>query len=218
MSELIFRGNNEQDHWDTKHQQSYGHFGKSYVEICPPYPTWETILEADQGCTISLVKENKEAISRKSLIDIGCAHGGMAWYLKKYIIPDWDVTGSDFSDKMIQENRKRSSDVTWEQRDVLVNPITEDFGIVTCLQTIEHFQEGLNYQFIDNVLNHCEYFVLATVDTVDDCFGEHISFYTIDTMDEKGYEVAWKSKLGQVNSPDGNEHHCIIFLLKGKLS
>jgi 2-polyprenyl-3-methyl-5-hydroxy-6-metoxy-1,4-benzoquinol methylase len=143
MSELIFRGNNEQDHWNVKHQESYGHFGKSYEDICPPYPTWETMLEADQGCAISIVKQNKDVVSRKSLIDIGCAHGGLAWYLKKHIIPDWNVIGSDFSDAMIQENKKRSSEVVWEQRDVLINPLVEDFGIVTCLQTIEHFQEGL---------------------------------------------------------------------------
>lgn len=214
----INRGNNEHDHWEVKHQSSYSHFGKPYEQICPPYPTWETMIDADQGCTIGIVEKNKDAVSRKSLIDIGCAHGGMAWYIKKYIAPDWVVIGSDFSRSVIEENQKRSSEVIWEQRDVLLNPIVEDFGIVTCLQTIEHFQEGLNYAFIDNVLDHCEYFVLATVDTIDDCFGEHISFYTIDTMDQKGYNVIWKSKLGRVNSPDGNEHHCIIFLLKGKLT
>lgn len=215
-NQITFRGNNEQSHWDSKHQESYGHFGEGYEQFCPK--NWENYTEADQGCTIAIVKNNKDSISRKSLIDIGCAHGGMAWYLKNNIIPDWKVIGSDFSPKMIEENKKRSSDVIWENRDVLLNPLNEEFGIVTCLQTIEHFQEGVNYKFIDNILEHCEYFILATVDTVDDCFGEHISFYTIDTMDQKGYNVVWKSKLGRVNSPDGVEHHCIIFLMKGKLS
>lgn len=213
----LHRGNNEQDHWDSKHRESYGHFNEKYEDFCPKYPEWETMLEADQGCTIALIKENKETVVRKSLIDVGCAHGGMAWYLKKYIVPDWKVVGSDFSEAMIEENRKRCKEVLWEQRDVLLNPLTENFGIVTCLQTIEHFQEGQNYKFIDNILNHCEYFILATVDTVDDCFGEHISFYTINTMDEKNYNVVWKSKLGKVNSPDKEDHHCIIFLLKGNL-
>lgn len=218
MTEKLFRGNNELDHWNRKHQQSYGHFGKTYEEFCPKHPEWETLLEADQGCTIAIVKENKDGITRKSLLDIGCAHGGMLWYMKKYIIPDWRVVGSDFSVDMINENRKRSSDVEWEQRDILLNPLNEDFGIVTCLQTIEHFQEGVNYRFVDNVLKHCEYFMLGTVDTVDDCFGEHISHYTLETMEQRGYNVVWKSKLGRVNSPVPGDFHTIAWLIKGNLA
>lgn len=217
MNNKLFRGNNELDHWNKKHQQSYGHFGEKYEQFCPKYPEWETLLEADQGCTIALIKENKDTIKRKSLIDIGCAHGGMVWYLKEHIISDWNVFGSDFSYDMINENKKRSDSVVWEQKDILLNPLDQDFGIVTCLQTIEHFQEGENYKFIDNTLNHCEYMILATVDTEDDCFGEHISFYKLKTMKEKGYNVIWESKLGKVNSPIFGEFHTIIWLIKGNL-
>lgn len=214
-SKNIFRGNNEQSHWDEKHMYSYGHFGETYESFCPT--NWEEYTEADQGCTIALVKQNSDAVYRKSFLDIGCAHGGMVWYLKNNIIPEWDVFGSDFSEKMIEENKKRCQNVTWEQRDVLLNPLTNDYGIISCLQTIEHFEEGRNYQFIDNILDHCEYFILATVDTEDDCFGEHISFYKLETMKQKGYDVVWESKLGKVNSPIPGNFHCIIWLLKGKL-
>jgi 2-polyprenyl-3-methyl-5-hydroxy-6-metoxy-1,4-benzoquinol methylase len=211
----IFRGNNEQSHWDSKHEQSYGHFGESYESFCPE--NWEDELEADQGCTIALIKENNEIVKNKSFLDIGCAHGGMLWYLKKNIIPDWEVVGSDFSIKMIEENKKRSSDVKWEQRDVLLNPIDTNYGMISCLQTIEHFQEGKNYEFINNCLDHCEYFILATVDTEDDCFGEHISFYKLETMKEKGYNVVWQSKLGKVGSPTPGDFHCVIWLIKGNI-
>jgi hypothetical protein len=93
----IFRGNNEQSHWEDKHEQSYGHFGESYESFCP------------------------------------------------------------------------------------------------------------------------EYLILATVDTEDDCFGEHISFYKLETMEEKGYDVVWKSKLGEVNSPIPGDFHTIIWLIKGNI-
>ena len=215
MENNIFRGNNEKIHWDEKHEQSYGHFGEKYEEFCPE--NWETYLEADQGCVIALVLQNHESIKNKSMIDIGCAHGGLLWYLKTNYLPDWKFTGSDFSGTMIEENKKRSSDVKWEQRDVLLNPITENYGIITCLQTIEHFEEGRNYEFIDNCLEHCEYMILATVDTKDNCFGEHISFYKLETMKQKGYDVVWQSKLGKVNSPIPGDFHTIIWMIKGKL-
>lgn len=69
----------------------------------------------------------------------------------------------------------------------------------------------------NNTLEHCEYLILTTVDTKDDCFGEHISHYTIDTFEEKGYDVKWKAKLQEIQMPDGIYNY-IIFLIKGKLN
>ena len=59
--------------------------------------------------------------------------------------------------------------------------------------------------------------ILATVDTEDNCFGEHISFYKLETMKQKGYNVVWENKLGSVNSPIPGEFHAIIWLIKGEL-
>ena len=39
------------------------------------------------------------------------------------------------------------------------------------------------YEILDNILDHCEYAIISTVDTEDDCFGEHISHYKIDTFE-----------------------------------
>lgn len=210
----IYRGNNTLDHWNQKHH-SYGIINKPYEEVA--YKDWETLLLADQGCTIALIKENHSAIKRKTLLDIGCAHGTMLWYLKEKIIREWGITGMDFSNFIIESNKKRYDKVTWEQRDILLEPLDRDFGIITCLQTIEHFAEGDNYKFLNNVLEHCEYCILATVDTKDDCFGEHISHYDIDIMDRKGYKVVWKSKLQEIQMPDGIYNY-IIFLIKGELT
>ena len=60
---------------------------------------------------------------------------------------------------------------------------------------------------------------MGTVDTEDDCFGEHISFYKLETMKQKGYEVEWEAKLARVNSPPNfpGEFHMIVWLIKGKL-
>ena len=40
--------------------------------------------------------------------------------------------------------------------------------------------------------------------------------YKIDTFDKKGYNVVWKSLLGEINMPDGIYHY-MIFLIKGNL-
>jgi 2-polyprenyl-3-methyl-5-hydroxy-6-metoxy-1,4-benzoquinol methylase len=216
MKNNIFRGNNELTHWDEKHITMYGHFNKNYEDFVPK--EWDTTDPgSDSGCVVAIMKQNQDSFRIKSAIDIGCAHGALAWYLKKYILTDWDITGSDFSSVMIEENKRRSNIVNWEQRDVLLNPIEKDYGLIICNQTIEHFAPGDNYRFLDNILDHCEYAVIATVDTEDDCFGEHISFYKLETMEEKGYNVVWKSKLNKVNSPIPGEFHTIIWLIKGKL-
>ena len=215
---IPIRGNNEESHWNQKHEESYGHFNKKYEDFIPV--DWESLWkEADQAFTIAMVLQNHESINNKSMIDIGCAHGGLLWYLKTKHLPKWKFTGSDFSKKMIEENKKRSDKITWEQRDVLLNPINKKYGVISCLQTIEHFEEGRNYKFIDNCLEHCEYLILGTVDTEDDCFGEHISFYKLETMKQKGYEVEWEAKLARVNSPPNfpGEFHMIVWLIKGKL-
>jgi len=217
MKNEIIRGNNEIHHWDEKHVNMYGHFGKMYETFVPT--DWDIKDPgSDSGCDVGLLKQNHEVIKRKSLIDIGCAHGALAWYLKTYTLPDWEITGSDFSKIMIDENKRRNNTVYWEQRDVLLNPIDKDYGVIICNQTIEHFAPGDNFKFLDNVLNHCEYALIATVDTEDDCFGEHISWYKLETMEEKGYDVVWKSKLSPVNSPIPGDFHTIIWMIKGKLN
>jgi 2-polyprenyl-3-methyl-5-hydroxy-6-metoxy-1,4-benzoquinol methylase len=216
MENDIFRGNNELNHWNEKHTTMYGHFNEKYEDFVPK--DWDiTDPGSDSGCIVAIMKQNKDNFQTKSVIDIGCAHGALAWYLKKYILTDWDVTGSDFSPIMIEENKRRSDIVNWEQRDVLLNPITENYGLIICNQTIEHFAPGDNYKFLDNILDHCEYAIVATVDTEDDCFGEHISFYKLETMEEKGYDVIWKNKLNKVNSPIPGDFYTIIWLIKGKL-
>ena len=218
MKDIIVRGNNTLDHWDSKHSTDYGDVVTPYKEFYDRlgYGNWENLTEADQGCAIRIIKENHEAIRRKSYLNIGCAHGTMDWYLKERIIPEWEVTALDFSGLVIEANKKRYDKINWEVRDVLLNPIEKDYGVITCLQTIEHFAEGDNYKFLDNTLEHCEYLILATVNTKDDCFGEHISHYTIDIFEEKGYDVKWKAKLQEIQMPDGIYNY-IIFLIKGKL-
>ena len=73
------------------------------------------------------------------------------------------------------------------------------------------------YDHLDNILDHCEYAIVTTVDTEDDCGGEHISHYKIDTFNEKGYDVIWKSKLTPIRMPDGIYNY-IGFVINGKLN
>jgi hypothetical protein len=116
----------------------------------------------------------------------------------------------------IEAAKTKSTGVMFEVRDIILNPISDDYGCICILETIEHIEEGTNYKILNNILEHCEYAIISTVDTEDDCFGEHISHYKIDTFEEKGYDVIWKSFLSEIQMPDGIYHY-MIFLLKGNL-
>lgn len=214
---MIYMNNqyNSIEHWNNKHLTSYGDLSTPYEKI-NFLDNWETYTCGDHGISLGLFKENKNDINRKTVLEVGCADGKWLWYLKNKIAPEFECTGIDFSEVCINANQKRCSDIKWEQRDILKNPIEEDYGVICCFQTIEHFIEGDNYKILDNMLKHSEMVFLGTVDTVDDCFGEHVSHYTIDTFDNKGYDVIWKAKLGEINMPDGIYHY-IFFVIKGEL-
>ena len=98
--------------------------------------------------------------------------------------------------------------------------MNSDFGVITCFETIEHIEEGKNYQLLDNWVKHSEYLLLSTVTTPDDCRGEHISHYNFDTFEKKGYDVVWKAKLAKIDLTNigyNGDYHYVIFLIKGKL-
>jgi len=216
MNNKFERGNNTVEYWNDKHHY-YGIVEKPYAETM--IKNWENDI-SDQGCAIAFIKENQNAILRKSLVDVGCAHGILLYYLKENVIKDWELVGYDFSDFIINNNASKYNKVKWEQRDILEFPIDREFGVITCIQTIEHFAEGDNYKLLDNMLDHCEYAIIATVDTIDSCFGEHLSHYTIDTFDNLGYDVIWKSKFDKIdmsNVGDYGDYHYILFIIKGKL-
>jgi len=203
----MFRGNNTVDYWEKKHTEQY--------EVNTEYDF--TTIEDSSYVKIAsdILGINGESFERNSILDVGCAAGYAIEYFKQNH-PEWECTGYDFSKTAIDAATIKSPLCTFECRDILLNPIEADFGYITCLETIEHIEEGVNYKIIDNILDHCEYAFISTVDTVDDCFGEHISHYTLDTFDIRGYPVLWKSNLEDINMPDGIYHY-IGFLLKGKL-
>jgi 2-polyprenyl-3-methyl-5-hydroxy-6-metoxy-1,4-benzoquinol methylase len=146
---------------------------------------------------------------------MGCADGKTITDIKNSL-SEFDCYGYDFSPVAIEAAKIKSPDVTFEVRDIILNPIKNNYGCVCILETIEHIEEGTNYKILDNILDHCEYAIISTVDTEDTCFGEHISHYKIDTFGNKGYDVIWKSFLSEIQMPDGIYHY-MIFLLKGKL-
>ena len=162
-----------------------------------------------------IIVQNQNSITNKSILDVGCAVGKAVNYYKLNM-PEWSITGYDFSESGIQAAKMKIPNCEFECRDILNNPIDSNFGVITILETIEHIEEGTNYKVLDNLLEHCEYCILFTVDTEDDCFGEHISHYKLHTFEDKGYNVLWKSNLSEINMPNGIYHY-IIFLIKGKL-
>lgn len=207
------RGKNTVEHWTQKHKNEYGVYEQYDFSKIDKSPLSYHKIAAD------IIKENEDEIKNKSLLEIGCAVGYFVSYLKRYIIPSWKIEGWDFSPSGINaaiEKNKDIPELKFQQRDFLLNPVQDDYGIICCFETIEHVEEGSNYKALNNWLDHCEYLILSTVDTEDDCKGEHISHYKIDTFSKKGYNVVWSSLLAPIQMPDGIYHY-FINLIKGKL-
>lgn len=202
------RGRNTKLHWENKH-------GSNMYEINRDYK-YDHLNDIHYlNVTKDIINLNSDSISRKSVLDVGCAVGA-ALNLFQQNIPELEYHGCDFSQSGIDAASKKLPNIKFECRDILENPIDVDYGIITFLETIEHIEEGTNYKILDNLLEHCEYAIITTVDTEDDCNGEHISHYKIDTFDKKGYDVLWKSKLTPIQMPDGIYNY-IGFVINGKL-
>ena len=208
------RGQNTFEHWNEKHIREYGVFEPYDFSQIPKSPMSYHKVASD------IIRANEEDFKNKSMLEIGCAVGYFCSYMKRHIIPKWKIVGWDFSKSGIDAAREKNTDIkdglTFEIRDVLETPVKDDYGLITCFETIEHIEEGKNYKLLDQWLEHCEYMILSTVDTEDDCNGEHISHYKLDTFTKKGYEVLWNAELAPINMPNGIYHY-IMFLIKGKL-
>ena len=203
------RGRNTKLHWENKHGSNMYEINRDYK-----YDHLDNIHYLN--VTKDIININSDSISRKSVLDVGCAVGA-ALNLFQQHTPELEYYGCDFSQSGIDAASKKLPNIKFECRDILENPIDTDYGIITFLETIEHIEEGTNYEILDSLLKHCEYAIVTTVDTEDDCNGEHISHYKIDTFDKKGYEVIWKSKLTPIKMPDGIYNY-IGFVIKGKLN
>lgn len=201
------RGSNTKGYWENKH------IGQYEVNREYNYDKLDDIHY--MKVSNNIINENSKVLSRKTVLDVGCAVGA-ALNLFQQTTPELSYYGYDFSQTAIDAASAKLPNINFECRDILENPIDEEFGIITFLETIEHIEEGTNYKILDNILDHCEYAIVTTVDTEDDCFGEHISHYKIDTFDEKGYDVVWKAKLTPIRMPDGIYNY-IGFVIKGKL-
>lgn len=211
------RGTNTKEHWEQKHIQQY--------EVNVPYDYSKMGELSYIKVANDLMVQNQDSVDRKSILDIGCAVGKAVNYYKQNL-PYFECSGWDFSESAIDAASIKSPECNFAKRDILEEPLGfkpkmdggyhECFGFITMLETIEHIEEGTNYKIIDNLLEHCEYLIISTVDTEDDCFGEHISHYKLNTFENKGYDVIWKSNLDEIYMPDGIYHY-IIFLIKGKL-
>ena len=206
----FFRGSNTVDYWNDKHQHE-GDLGQphDFTRIPQSPLSYHTVAG-------NFLKENHTGFKRKTLLEIGCSHGYFTAYLKEQVIPDWQITGWDFGTLCIESAQAQCPSVNYDCRDILLNSVDSDYGAICIFETIEHFAEGDNYNVLDNMLEHCEYAIVSTVDTLDDCFGEHLSHYTMDTFDEKGYDVFWKEKLAPIQMPDA-VYNYIFFVIKGKL-
>jgi hypothetical protein len=207
----FFRGTNIKDKWERKHIQQY--------DLDKPFDFKDFEGEDVLGygaVGAKILEENKDVFNLNTLHELGCGNGAFAAYIKQHVLTDWDISAEDFSEVAIKSAKVKCPTVNYFTNDFLLNRIDKDYGCLTMFETIEHIEEGTNYEILDSMLEHSEYTLISTVDTEDDCFGEHISHYKIDTFENKGYDVVWKSFLNEINMPDGIYHY-MIFLIKGQL-
>ena len=200
------RGINTAEYWSNKHLAEYDLSSKE----CTENSYWKI--------TKDILLDNNNFFKNKTLLDVGCAAGKSLYYFNKYL-PDWKYTGYDFSESGINSakiNYKNYPNIELIQKDFILNPVDKDFDVITIFETIEHIEEGANYTVLDNLLEHCQWLFLSTVTTKDDCRGEHISWYDIDTFEKKGYSVKFKMYLDEIYMPDGIYHY-FINILEGKL-
>ena len=206
----IFRGTNTCSYWEQKHQREY-----NLDEKEPEDKNYWKIAR-------DIITNSENDIKQNSLLDIGCADGKSLYYFYKQL-PAWKFHGIDFSNVGINaaiNNYKNIDNITFEQRDIILSPINKDYGIITIFETLEHFSSEICYNILDNLLEHCEWLMLSTVDTIDNCFGEHCSHYTLQSFDNKGYNVLWKTYLNKIdmsNVGDFGDYHYMFFVLEGKL-
>ena len=214
MKDKYFRGTNIKERWEQKHIQQY-HLDKPF-----DFTAYENNDMSGYGpVAAKLLEENKDAFKKTTLHELGCGNGSFSAYVKLNVLKDWEISAEDFSTVAIDTAKQKCPTVNYFTNDFLLNRVDKDYGCLAMFETIEHIEEGTNYKILDNMLEHSEYTIISTVDTEDDCFGEHISHYKIDTFDKKGYDVVWKSFLGDpiAQNLPGGPFHYMIFLLKGKL-
>jgi len=208
------RGKNTVEHWEAKHDRDY--IGKKYT-----YEELSFSKLSYHKVAIDLMVENELAFQRKTVIELGCAEGKFLSILSKKLPKEWNYEGWDFGEQVIEWASKQYPHIKFAVRDILKCGLEDEYGCACMFETIEHLAEGNNYKVLDDLIEHCEYVLISTPSTKDDCFGEHISHYNLDTFDDKGYNVVWKSNLNKIDmsaTGDCDDYYYMLFLIKGKLA
>lgn len=213
---VINKGTNIQSYWNEKHKREY--------DLDKPYDN-NAILNSKNSYHFvagEIIRENKDEIKIKKILEIGCAGGNFLFYVKTLIAPEFECIGEDFSHSAIEaaNNRAGLDCVNFQCVDILENPIQKDYGIICVFEVLEHIEEGQNFKILDNMLDHCEYLIISVPTTKDSCFGEHISHYNWDTFEKNNYNVLWKARLDKIdmsNIGDNGDYFHFITLIHGKL-
>jgi 2-polyprenyl-3-methyl-5-hydroxy-6-metoxy-1,4-benzoquinol methylase len=207
------RGRNTKEYWDNK-------IMRDFVNEDPiNYDMLDFLSYHKIACDI--IRSNERYLTNKSLLEIGCADGKFIDLISSIMPNDWTFTGYDISDVGIQSaiNKFSRENVTFLTKDILIDDIDLDYGFICIFETIEHLSELDNVRVLKGILEHCEYCILSTVNTKDNCFGEHISNYDFDSFEKMGLNVIWKQKLNKIdmsNIGDYGDYFYFIVLIKGQ--
>lgn len=85
-----------------------------------------------------------------SLIDIGCGDGR---FLREanHRYPDKDLLGVDYSQRAINLARAMNPSITFQERDIVAEPLNRKFDVATLIEVLEHIPPGQLEKFIEEI-------------------------------------------------------------------
>lgn len=169
-------------------------------------------------------------IPKPSILDIGCGPGNISKYISDKI-PDADIYGIDYSEKMIQLAKKNVPNGEFEVMDCRdIHKITRKFDAIIsgfCLPYLDEREAGIFFSDINNLLNKNGILYLSFVEGNPEdskyqtnSYGNHsfFNFHLLENITQKlknnGLESFQIMKINYERSETETEIHTIIMTRK----
>jgi ubiquinone/menaquinone biosynthesis C-methylase UbiE len=127
------------------------------------YKNFNTYTSEDHHANVKESFKNlRELISipsnkKSKVLDVGCATGALIGYLKSHH-PDWQYTGIDISDDLLDIARQKISGVDWIQGSATNMPgkFKGQYSLITCFGVLGIFDEDDAIKLFDELLRCVE--------------------------------------------------------------
>jgi ubiquinone/menaquinone biosynthesis C-methylase UbiE len=121
---------------------------------------YDTSRKADPQITARLIN-HLQVFDNSRILDVACGTGNYTIALSQLGL---NMTGTDISEEMLNNARKKSNHVTWDKADVNNLPYQEgDFSGATCTLAIHHFENLYNaFQEVYRVMNEGRFVIFTS--------------------------------------------------------